>query len=1246
MATSTKRHGATSPQALRRRIAVRDQASLLRLLTAAGASPAVRRRWTSVSLLLDMALRTARPGGRQVEARELPALLEGCLRDDPRVFGQEDFLPNDPRDVVLARIGDDVVRLFPGSVERPVADVARWAMVARAVDPVLEPRLGFGVSHFTTVALRYTDHVIRALAPSWPVEGHEDGLGGLSADEVAAATALLAPPEPSSLLASPQLRAAADWATAESVRTLPFELTHPQSQFGRFLAVMLPDLDGAPRRFWLPPVFLPEATGYGVGELCREVAGTPDAEVRFRQLAADQVRRALRRFSSEVYGAPDLEHGPRVVSRDSVQWIARCSDTRAIAVQLVTSLGSRVPSIPVRPAAVRAAIDARQHPDRMVSVEMADGTARLGAGLDIVPLVIVATPGHIAVMQRPEAVSMSLDDLLWAASTADHETDLFLFCREMADPRRPRMFAFEGVNIWESWQAARKTLFPGAVAPSAITFAPHAANGEWTHSSGRADLERALAILGMPPTRDFVEVIDRDGPPEVYGWSSAAAIFDALGPVADESSPDLTSWVVHTGAVPAALRCMQPHWKGDDGELLYRLAGAFAFALDHIGDVWPEAHRGSGIAGYIIDIDGAPADQSTPIIVTASERTARPGGVVVTAQLHVGCAALAHLIDDDSTEGRRGMALVVRKLMEAAGVAATGCKAVFGAWQAIPPTLAVEIINTSTVVNSLPDAWPLDDALVSTADRAVADAVRAAGVEPGTYSGAEAKELDGKILAPAALALLNRLLSRHNLDDLLLVGARQLDRAVASMRRLEGDIRRARGMTLIWDPLARAEEQERTHLALRRSCETAVEAALMTRPSGSKPVDKIAWMEILAAAHAYLEATTRSEMVHHQLSPTAISIDSSYAIETIEDSAVTPTVAGDHTRKRVYQLDAEAYRLARITQRLDTAENRLEDSAEEAGVSPAIDEAMRTAYGVRATDILTVLVILASWPARPEGHVGRTDVAGAVKFILDATVLGEEQDGRSRAEAALAMITSSTAKLTAVEWKPWLARTRQHRLLTQPIVECSDGSLLWSPHLCRAVMNVYGGYVSQGLLPWTQPPPPKPVANALNDFRRRRNTQLERNVGKILTRAGYAVQERVKPSDPGRLGVPTLSTEIDAVAGRPGSRIVWLVEAKDLGDPIVTPDVRRHLDTFFVGHGKSPAYATQLDRKLADLDPYAARVAAALGLPDADGDDQYKVSPLFVTRRPAPAAFVGSGYLFTTINDMVRFIDQQEFEPT
>jgi hypothetical protein len=94
------------------------------------------------------------------------------------------------------------------------------------------------------------------------------------------------------------------------------------------------------------------------------------------------------------------------------------------------------------------------------------------------------------------------------------------------------------------------------------------------------------------------------------------------------------------------------------------------------------------------------------------------------------------------------------------------------------------------------------------------------------------------------------------------------------------------------------------------------------------------------------------------------------------------------------------------------------------------------------------------------------------------------------------------------------------------------------------------------------------------------------------------------------------------LAGTPDR--AWLVEIKDPADTFVTPEIRRHLDAFYVDHRKKHAYLTQLQRKLAHLAPHAAQVAVALGLPPLPAEAGHTVRPLFVTRHPVHAAFVGS----------------------
>jgi hypothetical protein len=82
--------------------------------------------------------------------------------------------------------------------------------------------------------------------------------------------------------------------------------------------------------------------------------------------------------------------------------------------------------------------------------------------------------------------------------------------------------------------------------------------------------------------------------------------------------------------------------------------------------------------------------------------------------------------------------------------------------------------------------------------------------------------------------------------------------------------------------MTRLAEVQSEHLMLRRCIEILVELTLPDQPHGQTLVDRLAWAELLAAAQAYFEATSRSEAVHHQVRPTALRISGMYEIEAID----------------------------------------------------------------------------------------------------------------------------------------------------------------------------------------------------------------------------------------------------------------------------------------------------------------------------------------------------------------------------
>ena len=116
------------------------------------------------------------------------------------------------------------------------------------------------------------------------------------------------------------------------------------------------------------------------------------------------------------------------------------------------------------------------------------------------------------------AAGMSLDDLLWCSETADADSDLFTFCRELASPDRPEMIGWEAINYWEAWRP-RKGFFACGRGPTLMMIVPHLGEAEWKRGAEMAALEHALAAVALPPLQEF-DFVDpgEGGPVEIYRW--------------------------------------------------------------------------------------------------------------------------------------------------------------------------------------------------------------------------------------------------------------------------------------------------------------------------------------------------------------------------------------------------------------------------------------------------------------------------------------------------------------------------------------------------------------------------------------------------------------------------------------------------------------------------------------------------------------------------------------------------------
>ena len=439
------------------------------------------------------------------------------------------------------------------------------------------------------------------------------------------------------------------------------------------------------------------------------------------------------------------------------------------------------------------------------------------------------------------------------------------------------------------------------------------------------------------------------------------------------------------------------------------------------------------------------------------------------------------------------------------------------------------------------------------------------------------------------------------------------------------------------------------HLVLRRCIEILVELALRDQPNGQTPVDQMAWMELLAAAQAYLEATSRSEAVHHQVQPTAIKISDMYEIEAIDPPAEPPQQQPQAVAARITSTHKHSNRPAPATKWAAKPQRKKDYRAEHStpnaanaarthlpGIPAEVDEAAEQVFGVSASDIISVLFALGNWPlSGSEANAVVTDTGTVIRTLRDLLTFGSEPDGDNRIRSAASLLTSRPSDLKSADWRPWHARSRQRRLLVQPIAALRDDFAVIAPHFCMTSASVYLNYLTQGLLRGVRRRLPRRSTAPSRTCATPVTVSLKTTSLMLCGPPGTHAKCGSARTSAQRLGVPSLSGEIDIVAGRPGSRIIWLLEVKDPASVYVVPEIRRHLDRFYVTHGKDKAYADLLNAKLKDLIPHARAAATALRLPVTE-DLTYEIRPIFVTRRPVPAAFAGGPIPFTTLQELAR----------
>ena len=1219
------------PDALEQAFSAYDPDELWTLVFAAATSPGNRHRSVTLGSSFAAALRASAAPASD-DYHPLPSIQ--ALSDlAATTYGigpaREDFIPTDPTRTALLTVGSESLRAVPGLTERPVADLTRSLRMAEAVDGRLRRRFRFGIANVVNVAMRYGDFCVRHLADAWvPAPDLElNDEVSLPDVEFEATRAFLNLGPLDHIELGEADKRALEWMTI-SASEAAFDAESPSSPFGRFLRFA----DSAGGFRWVPPLFIPEIMAHAVQELVSALDRDGHARRALRVSCLNQIRRALWRFSNSLIESP-----PNSESVDSplrgidVQWLVPVNPSTCIAVSViyVPDLGSTPPP---RIGSVELAKQMRSHAGPL-SVRMAggrQGTIRQGA--EVIPLTVFAAAGHIAVPQAFGEANLALEDLTWISETATSRDDLYAFARDLSAPDFPESFGWEAINYWEPWKANGKSFFKGGMVPTAIYFEAHAGEAEWDRAVELSDLEASLLRVGLPPLRDLRAAEVAPGPVANVAALEGDATYDVDRGV--NTAPDVVGWSLALTEPPVAVaRASSEDLSADYRRFVFDLCGGLIYGFAALGDRWRSAHQAIDVPGYVLHLHTSEAvsGESSGVVTPYLDPHARAVDEPVNFLWRIDVEGFADSANGDPYAANLLTGDAVFDLLRAGGVDVEAAAALRDQWRTAKPFLILEMKQARTTLNHLPGPWGLRPSDESRMVAALGRRLHGAGVEPGEYRADDANRLTREHLAPVALETLLEGIKRHDVSEVVLTGMEQLARVMDSAIHQQDDLSRvAANLSTEWDPLTRTAELSAETLQLRQCNEIVVEAALriLDKPTEAKPITPQAWSGLLAAADAYLTATTLSERMYHQVAPAVINLSPMYELAVDDDP---------HPDASAWGLRNDELSRAAASVRLYGAEDG--DSLLQTNEGDDLEGAFQRAWGATSQDMLSTLAALAKWetfePGRTTAHV---TVAEATAWGCDALGPGADEAKRTRVEAAIRMLTSTAVQIQAVEWKPWQTRTRRHRLLVQPLVQDSDGRLIVSPQYLLTSFQVYYRHLLQGVLPWAGDVP-QPVTDALADRRARRNIRFERFLQDRLEQLGYTTVARVKPNDHARLGVPTLTTEVDLVCGRPGDSTLWLIEAKDPASVHGFAETARQLRSFFRDQlgtrATKPCYTTQLSRKESELAPHVASIAARLGLGDPPQGEQFHLSTLFVTRNLTPASYVDERYRVETATEFL-----------
>lgn len=1167
-------------------------------------------------------------GTRAVSAADLQPLILQARRADPSVVSMEDFIPLDLRLEVEVPWFGELYAIAPGGLERPVAMVDQYRLLADTIDPVLIPRLGFGLRDVGELILRRVDGVVRAVRAAWEIDDlpQVGDPATLSEVEVAAVGSIdghASPDDIASRCTFPERAQAA----LQALCVPPSRLSASGNMLGApaaFGAVLGVERGG--HRVFLPAGLLVEGFLAIGAQLAAEAASISSRVTNaFWAAVSNRIGQRLRGSGTRVLGPVDVGADRLIHS------LVLLGDRKVVALDVVPGLTRND---------LRARMPA-EGDDRLskvvpgATVKVNEREFKIPSDAVVARGRVLAVPEGMGGIGGGDAPLMTLADLEWIMhSTHESRDDLWAFLLDLARPEQFETFGWDMIDRWEVWRPQRSFLQSGT-APTFMMFAPHAAVVEWEEAARATPVERALHRLGMREIRSWpARMTDEPG------------VADLLDLTYDEA------WTVLAEPFPVAIRRSDLSDSRENSDALWHVATSIAWKFKHCVQEMAAAASASDVQTLTIrfrrvqreDPNGAATDGGVDAAATIADvltPACDDSAQQLTIEWDDRLPALL-VADAGAGEARLGE-LVAEKF--APGVREVICDA----WNSAPPGLRMDEYAVRQRIAELPD--PDQPSLVARSSvlRELAEHVAAEGFTPGVLQGAEARDFESKLVFPWLLQRLHQHLADLEPDELVAHGLAQLERA--HHQRWMEDRKLGWMLGFPQGPAEGVADDRDEAAKTTRTISLLLEEALAHPPAGSARTDSLTWEQALATAELCVESCMRSSALHYQLQDASIAVSDTYEINVQYSHNPTDIDIIAYQRERALATRPKAVPIVSPDAESTDAESpALTDAAsgnsdleesetiiERLPALAGIDAELRAGLGFGIDAMMGVLNVGAQWADAAPESATLTDAAAVVAECVEL-VAGNA--GAAEYTAALNWLTLrgsdliAQAATTGSVIAHWETDRRAKRLLTSPFVETRRG--LWVlPWACEMATRVAVNYLHDGRLPWPNNSLPVPVVKALDTYRKVRNRQLEIDSEAQLKERGFTVRGSVKK--PKVIGLQTLSGEIDVLCIDPGRSRIWVIEAKDPYVAFSPAQIRRLIDDFH----DPKEYVDKLLKKVEDIKANASTVAATLGV--SEPNRSWEIIGLMVTRHVEAAAFaVNPRVAFCTIDTLVEAVDRAE----